>query len=138
MNFLYPGLPDTPTSGRDDLVAVLLTGVPGLNFTGDRKADLLRLNTAIAADGEPRPPRRARGRPPGLPERPPAGDDVTDIELRAVACGYGAILQGALGLCNLTPNNMIGDGVDANENAFLSTFPYVAPPNRGYEHTGHR
>jgi hypothetical protein len=33
---------------------------------------------------------------------------------------------------------MIGDGVDANENAFLSTFPYVAPPNRGYEHTGHR
>ena len=63
---------------------------------------------------------------------------MTDIELRAVACGYGDILAGALGLCNLTPNNMIGDGVDANENAFLSSFPYLAVPNRGYEHTGHR
>nr|MDQ2998837.1 DUF4331 domain-containing protein [Chloroflexota bacterium] len=48
INLLYPALPDTPTSGRDDLVAVLLTGVPGLNFTGTTKADLLRLNMAIA------------------------------------------------------------------------------------------
>ena len=33
VNFLYPGLPDTPTTNRNDLVAVLLTGVPGLNNT---------------------------------------------------------------------------------------------------------
>src|SRR5262249_49481869 len=33
-NGLYPVLDDTPTTGRGDLVAVLLTGVPTLNFTG--------------------------------------------------------------------------------------------------------
>jgi hypothetical protein len=59
-------------------------------------------------------------------------------ELRDVACGYRPILAGAVGLCNLTPNDAIGDGVDTNADAtFLSTFPYAAPPNQGYEHTGH-
>ena len=138
INFLYPALPDTPTSGRDDLVAVLLTGVPGLNFTGNTKADLLRLNTAIAPDGSEDRLGALAGDLQGFPNGRRLADDVTDIELRAVACGYGAILQGLLGLCNLSPNNIIGDGVDVNENAFLSSFPYVAPPNRGYEHTGHR
>jgi hypothetical protein len=28
-------------------------------------------------------------------------------------------------------------GLDANETTFSSTVSYVAPPNRGYEHTGH-
>ena len=36
-NLLYPVLDDAPTTGRGDLVAVLLTGVPGLNFTGRRR-----------------------------------------------------------------------------------------------------
>jgi Domain of unknown function (DUF4331) len=138
VNFLYPALPDAPTGGRDDLVAVLLTGVPGLNFTGDTKADLLRLNTAIAPDGSEDRLGALAGDLQGFPNGRRLADDVTDIELRAVACGYGAILEGLLGLCNLSPNNLIGDGVDVNENAFLSSFPYVAPPNRGYEHTGHR
>ena len=138
VNFLYPTLPDAPTANRDDLVAVLLTGVPGLNFTGNRKADLLRLNTAIAPTASPSRLGVLEGDFQGFPNGRRLADDVTDIELRAVACGYGDILAGALGLCNLTPNNMIGDGVDANENAFLSSFPYLAVPNRGYEHTGHR
>ena len=63
---------------------------------------------------------------------------MTDIELRAVVCGYGSILQGALGLCNFSPNNVIDDDVDVNENAFLPNFPYVAAPNQGYAHTGHQ
>jgi Domain of unknown function (DUF4331) len=138
VNFLYPALDNAPTTGRSDLVAVLLTGVPGLNFTGNTKADLLRLNTAIAPDGSESRLGALEGDLQGFPNGRRLGDDVTDIELRAVACGYGPILQGLLGLCNLSPNNLIGDGVNANENAFLSTFPYVAPPNRGYEHTGHR
>src|SRR5215470_6594437 len=48
-NLLYGSalLPITVT-GRADLVAILLTGVPNLNFTGPARADLLRLNTAIA------------------------------------------------------------------------------------------
>ena len=137
VNLLYPVLPDAPTAGRSDLVAVLLTGVPGLNFTGSVQADLLRLNTAIAPTTSPNPLGALAGDFQGFPNGRRLVDDVTDIEVRAVACGYGSILEMALGLCNLSPNNVVGDGVDANENAFLSSFPYVAAPNRGYEHTGH-
>jgi hypothetical protein len=56
-----------------------------------------------------------------------------DIELRAVACGYGPILRDALGLCDLTPNDQIGDGVDRNDEQFLTHFPYVSSPHQGYE-----
>jgi Domain of unknown function (DUF4331) len=140
INVLYPGLPDTPTMNRSDLVAVLLTGVPGLNFTGNTRADLLRLNTAIAPDPSTPDDRLGAlgGDLQGFPNGRRLADDVTDIELRAIACGYGAFLNGLLGLCNFFPNNTIGDGVDANESSFLQSFPYVAPPNQGYAHTGHR
>ena len=80
----HPGgaLQHVDTTGRSDLKAVLLTGVPGLNFTGDTDADLLRLNTAIkpGADGacpggtaSPAPQDRlggARRRLLRVPERP--------------------------------------------------------------------
>lgn len=141
VNLLYPPLPDAPASNRDDLVAVLLTGVPTLNFTGDTKADLLRLNTAIPPAASPKPLGVLAGDFQGFPNGRRLADDVTDIEIRAVACGYGPILGAAppagLGLCNLTPNNIVGDGVGANEQAFLPRFPYVAAPNQGYAHTGH-
>ncbi|MGH3073176.1 MAG: DUF4331 domain-containing protein [Gaiellaceae bacterium] len=136
VNLLYPALPDAPTSGRGDLVAVLLTGVPGLNFTGETKADLLRLNTSIAPSGPVGTGNRLgvlAGEFAGFPNGRRLEDDVTDIELRALACGYGDVLEGALGLCNLSPNNVLGDGVDANEKPFLSTFPYLASPHQGYE-----
>ncbi len=138
VNLLYPALPDAPTTNRGDLVAVLLTGVPGLNNTGDRKADLLRLNTAINPTANPNPLGALAGDFQGFPNGRRLADDVTDIEVRAIACGYGPILASALGLCNLSPNNVVGDGVDANENAFLNQFPYVAAPNQGYAHTGHK
>jgi len=137
VNLLYPGLPDAPTSGRSDLVAVLLTGVPGLNNTGPTQADLLRLNTAIAPTAQPNALGALAGDFQGFPNGRRLADDVTDIEVRALACGYGPILAGALGLCNLSPNNILGDGVNKNEENFLSRFPYVAPPNQGYKHTGH-
>ena len=140
VNLLYPALPDAPTTNRGDLVAVLLTGVPTLNYTGDKKADLLRLNTSIAPSGPV-----GTGNRLGVLEKDLAGypngrrleDDVTDIEVRALACGYGAFLAGAFGLCNLSPNNILGDGVDKNEKAFMTTFPYVASPHQGYEHGHH-
>jgi hypothetical protein len=143
VNLLYPGLPDTQTTGRDDLVAVLLTGVKLPNgapftFTGDTRADLLRLNTAVPPSASPNPLGVLAGDLQGFPNGRRLVDDVTDIEIRAVACGYGDFLNGLLGLCNLFPNSLVGDGVDANENTFLPAFPYVALPNRGYEHTGHR
>ena len=44
-------------------------------------------------------------------------DDVTDIELRALVEGYGPTLNAVLGVPNRTPNNLLGDGVDANDRA---------------------
>ena len=140
VNLLYPGLPDVPTTGRADLVAVLLTGVPGLNFTGSTQADLLRLNTAIPPSGPVGTGNRLgvlAGEFAGSPNGRRLEDDVTDIEVRALGCGYGDILAGALGLCNLPGNNTLGDGVDANEKTFSTTFPYLASPHQGYDHSHH-
>ncbi len=134
---LYAALNGSFLGDRQDLVAVLLTGVPGLNFTGPTHADLLRLNTAIPPATSPSRLGVLDGDFAGFPNGRRLADDVTDIELRAVVCGYGSVLQGALGLCNFSPNNVIDDDVDANENAFLGQFPYVAAPNQGYAHTGH-
>jgi len=129
---------------RGDLVAILLTGVPGLNFTGDRHADLLRLNTAIKPGAQGACPGGVAsnvapdrlgvlsGDLCGFPNGRRLGDDVVDIELRAVAQGYGAFLNGLLGLPNKSPNNLVGDGVDANDKPFLSVFPYVPTPWQGY------
>ena len=71
---------------------------------------------------------------------------MTDIEIRAIACGYGPVIGPIIksfGFCdgnaNRSPNNIVGDGVDANaDNPFLAKFPYVAAPNQGYDHTGHQ
>ncbi|MEO5965290.1 MAG: DUF4331 family protein, partial [Candidatus Limnocylindrales bacterium] len=67
-------------------------------------------------------------------------DDVTDIEIRAVADGYGPVVNSFYGTLtpNNTPNNMLGDGVDANDNPFLMVFPFIGTPNQGYEHTHHK
>jgi Domain of unknown function (DUF4331) len=147
VNFLYPVLDDTPTNGRGDLVAVLLTGVPTLNFTGETKADLLRLSTAFTAPPAGTGNRLGllAGEFSGFPNGRRLEDDVTDIEIRAVACGYGAVVGPIIegfGFCNgnanRSPNNLVGDGVDTNENPFLASFPYVAAPNQGYAHTGHK
>ena len=147
---LYPGVfPHLAglTASRDDLVAILLTGVPGLNFTGPRRADLLRLNTALVPGANGACYHPAVPSPPSTPSRfgvldgdlcgYPNGrrlaDDIVDIDLRAFAEGYGSILHGLLGLPNRTPNNLLGDGVDANDKPFLPHFPYVPSPHQGYE-----
>jgi len=155
INVLYPALPDVDTTGRNDLVTVLLTGVPlpgghNLNFTGNTLADLLRVNLAIKpnANGaclasnpqptdQPNPMGVLAGDLCGFPNGRRLADDVTDIELRAVAQGYGPFLNGLLGLPNKSPNNLVGDGVNNNDVPFLSTFPYVGTPHQGYEHTHH-
>jgi Domain of unknown function (DUF4331) len=138
-NALYPALDDAPTSGRGDLVAVLLTGVPGLNNTGTTKADLLRLNVAIPPSGSPKRLGVLGGDFAGFPNGRRLADDAVDIELRALECSYGAaagIVEG-FGFCDgnahRTPNDLITDGVDKNERSFMTHFPYVATPFAGYE-----
>jgi len=136
-NLLYgSALQPVDTTNRTDLVAILLTGVQGLNYTGPTKADFLRLNTAIAptaASGAGNRLGVLAGDFAGFPNGRRLEDDVVDIELRAVAQGYGPVLNGALGLPDKSPNNLVGDGVDNNDKPFLPTFPYVATPFQGYQ-----
>jgi hypothetical protein len=138
VNLLYPVLPDTPTMDRDDLVTILLTGIPGINqLPKVTKSDFLRLNMAIPPSStDPNMVDRLgaiAGQLDGFPNGRRLRDDIVDIELRAVAAGYGDFLAGALGLPNLSPNNLIGDGVDANDEPLLTSFPYVPSPHQGYE-----
>ena len=136
-NLLYgSALAPIDVTSRTDLTAILLTGVPGLNFTGPRQADLLRLNTSIAPSAAVGAGNRLgvlAGDLAGFPNGRRLEDDVVDIELRAFAQGYGAFLHTLLGLPNKSPNNLLGDGVDANDKPFLAHFPYVASPHQGYD-----
>ena len=81
----------------------------GLNFTGPTQSDLLRLNTAIkpGVNGACPGGTASAGAPDrlavldadlcGFPNGRRLADDVVDIELRAVAQGYGTFLNGASG-----------------------------------------
>ncbi|MEO8570209.1 MAG: DUF4331 domain-containing protein [Chloroflexota bacterium] len=159
VNYLYPTLPDARTTGRDDLVAILLTGLDlravggpiNLNNTGTTLADELRVNTAIkpnaagacvfgvAGGGTPSRLGVLEGDLCGFPNGRRLADDVTDIEIRAVADGYGPVVNSFFH--GLTPDNMpndlLGDGVDANDTEFLSVFPYIGTPHGGYESMPH-
>jgi len=133
-NLLYgAALSSIDVTDRNDLVAILLTGVPGLNFTGPRPADLLRLNTSVPPTAAPSRLAVLDGDLAGFPNGRRLADDIVDIELRAFGQGYGPILQNLLGLPNKSPNNLLGDGVDANDLPFLSSFPYVGTPHQGYD-----
>jgi hypothetical protein len=127
-----------PTTNRTDLATVFLTGIPGLNQPANvRGSEELRLNLGIAPSSCGAPSRLGvlGGDNCGFPNGRRLGDDVTDIALRAVACGYGF----AFGPCDPTAayaptTQTLGDGVDGNDVAFLNSFPYVATPNSGFTH----
>ncbi|HBY94064.1 MAG TPA: hypothetical protein DEP84_08900 [Chloroflexi bacterium] len=137
LNALY-GL-SVPTTNRTDLKAVLLTGVPkGLipgfaTFTGPRSADMLRLNLAIPPSGSPQRLGVLGGDLDGFPNGRRLTDDVVDIELQAVAGAVLAALDPSV-----PPPPPLGDGVNQNDVPFLPTFPYVATPHQGFEHSHHR
>jgi len=141
-NGLYPPLDDASATNRNDLVAILLTGVKlpdgsAFTFTGNTPADLLRLNMGIAPTAAVGAGDRLgvlNGDLAGFPNGRRLEDDVVDIELRAFDEGYGSVLNGLLGLPNRSPNNTLGDGVDQGDLPFLPAFPYVGTPHQGYEH----
>ena len=126
INTLYPGVINAPESGRDDLVAVFLTGVPGLNNTGPKVADLLRLNMSIPPRGPVGTGNRLGvfgGDNAGYPNGRRLEDDVIDIAERAVA----GKLKGN------TRADLLGDGVDAHDVPFLAFFPYQSVPSSGFD-----
>ena len=113
---------DVPETGRDDLVAVLGTGIPKVTFTGDTFADELRINLGIPPTpaGEVNRMGVLAGDNGGFPNGRRLADDIVDIEEQAVA----GFLKG-----KKVP---LGDGVDANDMPNLSHFPYVGVPHQGY------
>lgn len=125
---------DVPPPPRTDLADIYLFGIAGLNQPrGVRPSEMLRLNMAIAPDTAGPTPNRLGvigGDAAGYPNGRRPGDDVVDIALRALA--GGTPLTPAY---NKSPNNVLADGVDANDKAFGATFPYLATPHQGYEHS---
>jgi|RhiMetdeSRZDD1v2_1073273.scaffolds.fasta_scaffold122130_3 uncharacterized protein DUF4331 len=112
---------------RNDLVQVLLTGVPKLNFTGNTLADELRINLSIPPTTDPHKFSRLGvlgGDLAGYPNGRRLEDDVVDIDEQAVA---GALIQPS------TPP--LGDGVDKGDVPNLSSFPYEADPFSGFDNT---
>jgi Domain of unknown function (DUF4331) len=125
---LYPGI-KVPAAPRSDLVAIFLTGIPGLNQpAGVKPSEMIRLNMGFAPSPVPNRLGLLAGQNDGFPNGRRLGDDVVDIELRALA--------GATPFTptfNVSPNNLLSDGVDANDKPFLAHFPYVAHPFPGFE-----
>jgi hypothetical protein len=115
---------DVPPNPRDDIAAIFLTGIPGLNKPEDVKpSSQLRLNMAIEPSKHPNRLGVLGGDNAGFPNGRRLADDVVDIELQALA--------GATPLTpefDKEPNNQLGDLVDANDVPFLDSFPYVAAP----------
>ena len=44
------------------------------------------------------------------------------------------VVQSCGGNPNRSPNNLLGDGVNANDTSVHVTFPYVGEPHPGYAH----
>ena len=117
----------TPPDPRNDLVAVFLTGVPGLNQPANVVAgERLRLNMAIPPAAAPQRLGVLAGDLAGFPNGRRLADDVVDIAERVVA---GVLVPGF----DVAPNNRLGDGVDFNDRPYLPAFPYVAPPWSGFD-----
>jgi hypothetical protein len=122
---------DVPPAPRNDLVQVFLTGLPGANQPANVvPAEMIRLNVAVPVTASPNKLGAIAGDLGGFPNGRRLADDVVDISLRVVA---GVLVEGY----NKSPNNALTDGVDANDKAFLTTFPYVALPHQGFESKPH-
>ncbi|HET6770699.1 MAG TPA: DUF4331 domain-containing protein [Actinomycetota bacterium] len=120
---LLYGIP-APATPRNDLVQVFLTGLPGLNQpAGVRPSEMLRLNMSTAPAATPNRLGAVGGDNAGFPNGRRLADDTIDIALQVVE---GVLLPG-----HPAAVNTLGDGVDTNDAAFGTTFPYVALPHAG-------
>ncbi|NJM41131.1 MAG: DUF4331 domain-containing protein, partial [Anaerolineae bacterium] len=150
------GVPN-PGKPRTDLLNIFLTGMTtaqpftiqtkngpvtlpaGFNVNTPKNvqpAEMIRLNTAIKGDlCKPQPDYQLGllgGDACGFPNGRRLADDVTDIELLAVA---GAAWQPLTGDTSFTFNpalvGVLNDGLPNNDKPFRNEFPYVAVPHQG-------
>ena len=122
-----------PTPPRTDLLPLVTYAAPiaAPGTPAGPVADLLRLNTGVAptATSSARRLGLLAGDAAGYPNGRRLFDDVTDISLRVVV----GVLVPAF---NVSPNNLLGDGVNTNDTALKATFPYLgeAPSGRNRRH----
>jgi MYXO-CTERM domain-containing protein len=139
------GLP-APATPRNDLTEIFLTGITTkaggpikadlnsqLNNTDVissrfRPSEMLRLNLSIKPTATPNRLGVLGGDLQGFPNGRRLTDDVVDIELQA--------LEGAAQTGKLVDALAKGDAVNANDNPFGATFPYLALPNMGAVNKG--
>jgi len=150
---LYPGVFPNLASikgPRADLVAILLTGLPqGVipnfqNYTGPKYADMLRLNMAIPPASNPSIYGILGGDLAGFPNGRRVFDDVTTIELRAIAGVTYPLVNPSY-----TPDAAAGEIYDiVNPSStsvsqlrtigetYMSNFPYLGTPWDGFDNPG--
>ena len=120
-----------PAEPRNDLLP-LATGFQGLNMPANvTPSDELRLNMSV-------PPCSGKscstlgvlgGDNAGYPNGRRLTDDIVDESVR--------VLEGALISGHPAIVDSLGDGVDANDVPFGTTFPYLALPHSGSDATPH-
>jgi hypothetical protein len=121
-----PNCSSSPPIDRScDLEPVFLTGIDGLNKPPVVTAsEMLRLNTTI-------PPCTTAcstlgvigGDNAGFPNGRRLSDDIIDVSLRVVE---GVLIPG-----HNPAADTLGDGVDANDEPLLGSFPYLGLPHSG-------
>ena len=133
INAATGGAVSIPAPNRNDLLP-LVTYAPPIAASGTTAgpiADLLRLNTGVAptAPGSSSRLGLLGGDAAGYPNGRRLADDVTDISLRAIVGVFNPAF-------NISPNNKLGDGVNVNDTAYKTTFPYLgeAPSGRDRRH----
>jgi hypothetical protein len=137
---LYPGtFPHLAayTKTRADLNAILLTGIPDgvvtgfQNYTGPIQSDMLRLNVAIPPADHPNNLGVIGGDLAGYPNGRRVADDVTTIELRAIAGATIPLVDASYVVDDAA--NGVTDGTTNTNQALSSYFPYLGTPNGGYQ-----
>jgi hypothetical protein len=123
---------------REDLFAVYMTGLPGLNqpVLGNAPGDVIRLNVSVP----PKPARQQNsigyidGDDAGWPNGRRFGDDIIDSTLRIIMgkiCNLGTFPQFCLPADAAVGGVPLTDGAPTSGLRFDSRFPYLKTPLAG-------
>ncbi len=141
LTILYPKrLPNLEklTAAREDLVAILLTGIPGGPIPGFQNAskkgvfaDMLRLNVAIAPSSKPNPLGIVGGDLAGYPNGRRVTDDAVNISLKAVAGATVPLVNKSYEVDEAVA--AIEQGITPLATRTQPSFPYATTPHAGFE-----